>query len=163
MRCSTFSVERSKPLRRRMHRRCVVTFWFWARLATQRTLASSSAGFITTCTSPGALSSSRLSAPVAIASMCPSALNASALTAADSTYCRIRFLATGSQSAQCASPPPVANVPYRGSKASAWIGNTTSSPSTSLRWHLKAYFCAWPSGLGSKNSTAMRPSIEEVA
>lgn len=74
-------------------------------------MASSTAGLMRIWTGAGAAPSSRFSAPDAIASRWPSAENASALTGEGSTYCRMRFFATGSHSAQWLSPPPVAKVP----------------------------------------------------
>lgn len=52
---------------------------------------------------------------------------------------------------------------YTGWNASALTGHTWSTSSTVCRWHLNAYFLSWVWGLGSKYSTAIRPSTEPVA
>ena len=56
-----------------------------------------------------------------------------------------------------------ARLTHVGWKAMALTGYTVSMPSTTCRWHLKAYFCACASGDGAKNSTAMRPSTDADA
>lgn len=50
-----------------------------------------------------------------------------------------------------------------GWKARELTGQTRSTPSTAWRWHLNAYFLSCDFGEGSKYSTAMRPSTDDIA